>query len=1507
MSITARVTIEATQTLSLTGDSRSREGLHVGSGYTNYSTSPSIHRLGRVIEGFTQEEFDDTFSSIDGNLVTIEEFYIEYVSLLPAEFGYTIVLKLNGRVNNQGWETIEPPLGDFFLYRDEATVTTNEQLGQTIFTWNLPYEDTRPLQLFRQFHSETIGSDFEQFAILTYKFHNTKIFPATGDVFLNNYFSSFSTSNQTQLYVANQLGHYCQVISYGTFNNVDMFTNERIYVNNFIDTEGASLSSAVPTSLSTATVTTSLVNCTVESSGTINDTDSPTIIRPDQPGVFEATITFKYNVRAQGNCEEYTPVSSTSATTGQEVQKVLTIRGLTLDHRRNTHDLGSFIYVPSTIELTNAQAGFQAFGAINNNIHNMLYSFPFHYTDKDAFISNLTEQEHNNIFTAQGDFRSYNSAGRGPVAEFFIEDFKNVLSDDVYDDDYRGLTADCKITLRMRGRQPNSGWESLYTQRKYLALNREDAVFSYNSKTTLDVLDGVSEWYWYKRLSLREYWHFFADQDAGDGQTRGNRTGLNVVKGVYFSGKAIHPKHTHILQKDMNDFTDRKGQGYNVGPTLLDSNDVLPLGFEIDGTDITGATYIPTDSEKMNSTFNNLGPRIISTENCRIYGSIESPVEINFTNTGSYIKVREHIIGASAPATVGEEVLWAQKLTGRKLLSRDGSFKATVTNANYSTGLFSAVAADIDFNGQVDALTDGLLLLRYLFGLTKEPLIGNAVAENAKRRTAEQIEAYLANPLVRAYFDFDESGYLDALTDGLILLRYSFGLTSLSLIDNVLQTRPDGTTATSEEVTENLIEAIDTFIVLGTDLQPYTGSADLSSGDGSSGNQATLTFSTDLDSIRSIPAYDDDLYIELEAADELNSINTYDSSGGSSTFRMKEWELGQKVTKIGTTPNRPETAGLSMKYGAPMLLLTSINPGGYQASLDVQCDNNGSSSTADRAKFTIQGMSGPTKSVNIVNSIEDPAISENSIQNIDLSDTGDVLKVDITDITDRSKVLSYNGLSDGWGNLHSTFRITTVNCSVSGQEKGGESISEGGPFSALLVPHAGGERYRATFERQHELLKKKKFIVEGTVRASTKEHQITYENPLSTTQFDQVSNIPGTVQGSNLKLVFKLNTNYQQTARKARVASLRGLYCTAEFLPDSSYGGHMVRSSGPLKLKEDTITDIIFDSAVFQPTAANFQCAVRLTINFPETQYDSAITRQYVGTWIGSYEGDYGLETVSAEGKTRMNTSSLPLKFVSAASGTFSIGYDGYNEGADVFESHEVIDVEDLSNGFAGGLYSDFQWNPTDNNLTDDPPKYMFVHSFAAREQKVQTYYTVYYEGFKVIDNVPGLKVSPRPIGYSWELFDPPNSNILGGFSTNQRAIKEASDTQDPVTQAIYGLVPVPFSGYHPTYQDDFNDYYSIILREHSIPINRATLNSNVYLPVNAPLFNNEDSYAVINNAPFSMVSAEQQVNNNRYKITVTDWDHGPEYANFGSQHEVLSVAGENEPLAYDLQILKIG
>ena len=91
---------------------------------------------------------------------------------------------------------------------------------------------------------------------------------------------------------------------------------------------------------------------------------------------------------------------------------------------------------------------------------------------------------------------------------------------------------------------------------------------------------------------------------------------------------------------------------------------------------------------------------------------------------------------------------------------------------------------DLDGDNAQFALTDGLLIMRYLFGLRDNVLIQDSIATTAIYTTAAEITARLE--LMHDFYDIDASGDLDALTDGLMILRYLFGLTNQALIENAV-------------------------------------------------------------------------------------------------------------------------------------------------------------------------------------------------------------------------------------------------------------------------------------------------------------------------------------------------------------------------------------------------------------------------------------------------------------------------------------------------------------------------------------------------------------------------------------------------------------------------------------------------------------------------------------------------------------------------------------------------
>ena len=90
-----------------------------------------------------------------------------------------------------------------------------------------------------------------------------------------------------------------------------------------------------------------------------------------------------------------------------------------------------------------------------------------------------------------------------------------------------------------------------------------------------------------------------------------------------------------------------------------------------------------------------------------------------------------------------------------------------------------AATLDVDGDGQAKALTDGLLIIRRLFGFSGTSLTVGAVSSNATLTEpadiADRIDAFTAG------FDVDASGDTKALTDGLLIIRRLFGFSGTSL------------------------------------------------------------------------------------------------------------------------------------------------------------------------------------------------------------------------------------------------------------------------------------------------------------------------------------------------------------------------------------------------------------------------------------------------------------------------------------------------------------------------------------------------------------------------------------------------------------------------------------------------------------------------------------------------------------------------------------------------------
>jgi hypothetical protein len=102
---------------------------------------------------------------------------------------------------------------------------------------------------------------------------------------------------------------------------------------------------------------------------------------------------------------------------------------------------------------------------------------------------------------------------------------------------------------------------------------------------------------------------------------------------------------------------------------------------------------------------------------------------------------------------------------------------------------------DFDGNGQADALSDGLMMLRYLFGLRGEMVTNLAISPESPL-SSEEVVAEIEAAMDVA--DIDADGQLNALTDGLLLLRYLFGLRDDILTNGAVG--PDATRSSDADI-----------------------------------------------------------------------------------------------------------------------------------------------------------------------------------------------------------------------------------------------------------------------------------------------------------------------------------------------------------------------------------------------------------------------------------------------------------------------------------------------------------------------------------------------------------------------------------------------------------------------------------------------------------------------------------------------------------------------------------
>ena len=117
-------------------------------------------------------------------------------------------------------------------------------------------------------------------------------------------------------------------------------------------------------------------------------------------------------------------------------------------------------------------------------------------------------------------------------------------------------------------------------------------------------------------------------------------------------------------------------------------------------------------------------------------------------------------------------------------------------SAKIDFNIVANTVLDIDADAQFAAVTDGIMTLRYLFGLRGTAVTNGAISLGAARFDPVRILLRLTE--IRPQLDVDGNGVVDALTDGLLVIRDLLGLTGTALTQGAIG--PGATRTTAAQV-----------------------------------------------------------------------------------------------------------------------------------------------------------------------------------------------------------------------------------------------------------------------------------------------------------------------------------------------------------------------------------------------------------------------------------------------------------------------------------------------------------------------------------------------------------------------------------------------------------------------------------------------------------------------------------------------------------------------------------
>jgi hypothetical protein len=93
---------------------------------------------------------------------------------------------------------------------------------------------------------------------------------------------------------------------------------------------------------------------------------------------------------------------------------------------------------------------------------------------------------------------------------------------------------------------------------------------------------------------------------------------------------------------------------------------------------------------------------------------------------------------------------------------------------------------DVDGDGVVRPLSDGLMVMRHLLGMQGSALTQKAISPMGSRSTSASVAAWIERGRQEGFLDLDGDGRTTALGDGLLLMRGLFGMEGDALLSKVI-------------------------------------------------------------------------------------------------------------------------------------------------------------------------------------------------------------------------------------------------------------------------------------------------------------------------------------------------------------------------------------------------------------------------------------------------------------------------------------------------------------------------------------------------------------------------------------------------------------------------------------------------------------------------------------------------------------------------------------------------